>query len=107
HAQALPHAVTEDEARVEHGHDSPLTRDELAVDPDENALVARVVLEVVRAVGHRAEAYARTRNCGADRASPERTSSWHPQAVSASAVGPVQGRPSRGPHDTRNAARNL
>ena len=34
HAQALPHAVAEDEARVEHRHDRPLTRDQLAVDPD-------------------------------------------------------------------------
>ena len=55
HAQALPDAVAEDEARVEHRHDGPLARHELAVDPDEDALVARVVLEVVRAVGHAAK----------------------------------------------------
>ena len=57
HAQTLPHPVTEDEARVEHGHDRPLARHELVVDPDEDALVARVVLEVVRAVGHGAKSY--------------------------------------------------
>ena len=57
HAQPLPHAVAEHEARVEHRHDRPLARDELAVDPDEDALVARVVLEVVGAVGHGAKAY--------------------------------------------------
>ena len=55
HTQPLPHAVTEDEARVEDGHDRPLARHELTVDPDEDALVARVVLEVVRAVRHGAK----------------------------------------------------
>ena len=36
HPQALPHAVAEDEARVEHGHDRSLSRHQLAVDPDED-----------------------------------------------------------------------
>jgi hypothetical protein len=57
HPKALPHAVTEQKARVEHRHDRPLARHEFAVDPDEDALVARVVLEVVRAVGDAAKAY--------------------------------------------------
>src|SRR4051795_7693676 len=52
YAQPFPHPVAEDEARVEHRHDRALTRHEFAVDPDEDALVARVVLEVVRAVSH-------------------------------------------------------
>src|SRR5205823_2886494 len=56
-AQAFPDAVTEDEARVEHRHDSALARHELAAHPDEDAFVARVVLEVVRPVGHGARAY--------------------------------------------------
>src|SRR5436305_14075762 len=51
-AQTLPHAVPEDEARVEHRNHRPLPRHELLVYPDEDALVARVVLEVVRAVRH-------------------------------------------------------
>jgi hypothetical protein len=55
HPQSLPHAVPEHEPRIEHRHDGPLARHELAVHPDENALVTRVVLEVMRAVGHRAE----------------------------------------------------
>ena len=62
HPQALPDAVTEDETRVEHRHDRPRTRHELAVDPDQNALVARVVLEVVRAVDHGSKAYGARRS---------------------------------------------
>src|SRR5215211_9360952 len=57
HAEPLPHAVTKDEARVEHRYDRLLARHELAVDPDEDALVARVVLELVRAAAHQAEPY--------------------------------------------------
>jgi hypothetical protein len=52
HAQPLPYAVADDEPRIEHRHDRPLARDQVAVDPHEDALVARVVLEVVRAVSH-------------------------------------------------------
>src|SRR5262245_16205995 len=61
HAQALPDAVTEDEAPVADRHDRPLARHEFAVDPDEDALVAGVVLEVVRALSHRAKPYGQSR----------------------------------------------
>jgi hypothetical protein len=54
-AKALPDPVTEDEARVEDRNNGPFTRNELAVDPDQNALVARVVLEVVGPVGQLVE----------------------------------------------------
>jgi len=49
--QPLPHSVAEQEARVEDRNHRPLARHELAVDPDQDALVAVVRLEVVRAVG--------------------------------------------------------
>ena len=50
--QALPHAVTEDESRVEHRHHRPVAGQQLAVDPDHDGVVAWVVRVVVRAVGH-------------------------------------------------------
>src|SRR3954466_9757273 len=52
YAQPFPHPVAEDEARVEHRHHRALARHEFAVDPDEDALVSRIILELVRAVGH-------------------------------------------------------
>src|SRR3954469_2535759 len=52
HAQPLPHAVPEHEPRIEHRHDRPLARHELPVDPDQDPLVARVVLEVMGAMRH-------------------------------------------------------
>jgi hypothetical protein len=55
--QTLPYAVPEQEARVEYRHDRPLARHELAVDPDEDALIPRVVLEVVGSLGDGATAY--------------------------------------------------
>src|SRR5579862_2781157 len=50
--QALPDAVPEHEPGVEDRDDGLLTRHELPVDPDEDPLVARVILVVVGAVRH-------------------------------------------------------
>ena len=55
YAQALPDAVAEDETGVEHRHDGAVARNELAAHPDQDPLVARVILELVRAVGHGAK----------------------------------------------------
>ncbi len=48
--QALPDAVTEDEARVEHGHHSLVARLQLTVDIDEHASVAFVLDVLMRTV---------------------------------------------------------
>src|SRR3954470_25012681 len=52
YAQALPHAVPEHEAGVEHGHHRPVAGEQVAVDPDEDGGVARVVGVVVGPVCH-------------------------------------------------------
>ncbi len=57
YAQTLPDAVAQDKARVEHRHDGSLARHELAIDPHEDLLVARIVFEVVCAVSHPAKGY--------------------------------------------------
>ena len=51
--QAFPDAVAEDEAGIEHRDLGVRTADELAVDADEDVVVARVADVVLRAGGRR------------------------------------------------------
>ena len=52
HAQALPHAVAEHEAAVEHRYERLGARLQRAVDVDPDRVVARVVVEVLDALRH-------------------------------------------------------
>jgi hypothetical protein len=58
-AQTLPHAVAEDEARIEHRHHRLAARLQIAVDADQDRFVARIGRAVVRSLGHRARVEAR------------------------------------------------
>jgi hypothetical protein len=53
HAQSFPHAVAEHEPAVEHRHRRLCARFQLAVDPNADVRVTRVVVEVLNALRHR------------------------------------------------------
>jgi hypothetical protein len=52
-AQAFPNAVTGDEAAVEHRDDGLGARHQLAVEPDQHVIVARIFGDIL-AAGHQA-----------------------------------------------------
>src|SRR5579884_4184355 len=60
-AEPLPYPVAQDEPGVEYRHRRPLAGHELSVDPHPEALVTRIVLEVMRAVGHGSKRMGRDR----------------------------------------------
>jgi hypothetical protein len=53
HTQPFPHAVTEYEPGIKHGHHGALARIERAVHVNENIAVTRIVRTVMRALSHR------------------------------------------------------